>query len=135
MPKKTTKKTAKKSPAVRKPAAKKAAKKPAKKRVQPVVLPTFAPPPAMVAPPSQADQIWNEIQNLPIQMFGLPGQIVAMHVIPVSVEPSKLYLTIRSSAALPSLEAAIAPKFVVELADRFIIVTRAPQPLVPSRQR
>lgn len=125
---------------------KKPAKKPAKPATKKVVTPVPAPvPPTPPAPPvvlpkpapvkSEADKVWDEIKNLPIQMFGLPEQFVLQHCTPVSVEPSNLYVTIRSSATLPSLEAAIAPAFVVELADKFVLIKRAPKPLVPTKQR
>lgn len=79
-----------------------------------------------VLPKTEAQKIWEEIKDLPIQMFGLPDQTIVMHANPVTVEPSKLYLVIRSSAALPSLEESIKGKFSVELADKFVIVTRTP---------
>jgi hypothetical protein len=132
----------KKNKVTKKP-AKKTAKVATKKVVTPPVPPTPpAPPPAPPAPPkpvppakSEADKIWDEIKNLSIQMFGLPEQYVLQHVTPISVEPSALYVTIRSTATLPSLEAAIAPAFMVELADKFVIIKRAPKPLIPSKQR
>ena len=48
-------------------------------------------------------------------MFGLPGQIVSQHCSFVHVEPNRLYVLIRFTATLPSLEAAISDKFAVEL--------------------
>lgn len=137
-----TKKTTKKNKVT-----KKTTKKPVKKspKKTPVVV-TPPPPPTPAAPPppaprvavpvqSEADKIWNEIKHLPIQMFGLPDQFIFQHVTPVSVEPTNLYVTIRSSAALPSLEAAIAPAFVVEQADKFVVIKRAPKPLVATKAR
>ena len=114
MPKKTVKKTTKKT-------TKKTAPK---TEVVPQAVPV-APP----APPvkTEAEKIWDEIKFLPIQMFGLPSQVVANHCTFYPVEPSKLFVTIRSSATLPSLEAAIAPKFLVELVDKWVMITRAPQ--------
>jgi hypothetical protein len=134
MPKQVKKQVKKATPA-KKPAKKAPAKKapPVKKAAPPVV----APPPVVPAAPQprkEADVIWDQIRNLPIQMFGLPDQIIAMHVTPVPVEPSKLYVTIRSSAALPSLEAAIAPAFQVELVDRWVVIRRAPAPIIPSKR-
>jgi len=125
MPKKTVKKTAKKT-----------VKKIAKKVVQ-AAPPVALPVPVAPLPPvkSVADTIWELIQNLPIQMFGLPDQIVAMHATPVPIEPSTLYVTVRSSATLPSLEAAIAPAFTVELIDKFIAIRRAPAPLGPQKKK
>lgn len=156
MPPTTTKKLAPKKPAkpvrkpVRKPAPKKTPIAPPKQKV-PQVKPlpptpqTHAPvlPPHVVAAMeaakaaatarTPAQQTWDEIKDLPIQMFGLPGQTVAMHATPIWIEPSKLYLTIRSSATLPSLEESIKGRFNVELVDRYVVVTRVPAPLVPRK--
>lgn len=79
---------------------------------------------APVLPKTEAQKIWDEIKDKPIAMYALPNQIVSQHCAPVTVEPSKLYLTIRSSATLPSLETAIGTKFSVDLADKFVIVAR-----------
>jgi len=76
-----------------------------------------------------AGEIWDEIKEKPIEMFALPDQQVFMHVHPVTVEPSKLYLRLNSSAVLPSLEAALGKKYVVELVDRWVTVSRTPTPL------
>jgi hypothetical protein len=108
--------------------------------VQPLPPPSQLPPhvvaameAAKAADKTPAQQMWEEIKNLSIQMFGLPGQTVTMHATPVWIEPTKLYLTIRSSATLPSLEDAIKGKFNVELVDKFVVVTRVPAPLVPHK--
>src|SRR5512135_2490444 len=132
MPKKKTTKKSK--------LTKKTAKKTVKKTTKKVAPPAVVAPPVVAAPPpppvkSEAEKIWMEIQNRPIMMFGLPCQFVFQHCTVVNVEPSACYVTIRSTAALPSLEAAVAPDFTVELADKFVIVRRAPKPLIPSKQR
>jgi hypothetical protein len=75
-----------------------------------------------------AGEIWNEIKDRTIEMFALPNQVVSMHVHPINIEPSKLYLTLNSTSVLPSLETAIGKKYAVELADKFVIVTRAVVP-------
>lgn len=118
-------------------ATKKPAKKPVKK-VKKVEAPVA--PPVVVAPPAppvktEAEKIWDEIKNRPILMFGLPDQYVFQHATFITVEPSALYVTIRSSATLPSLEAAVAPGFTVELADKFVIIRRVPKPVIPSKNR
>lgn len=132
-----TKKTAKKAKVTKKPT-----KKPVKKvATTPVVVAAPAPAPAPVTPPpappvmSEAEKIWLEIQNRAIMMFGLPNQFVFQHCTVINVEPSACYVTIRSSATLPSLEAAVAPDFTVELADKFVIIRRVPKPLIPSKKR
>jgi hypothetical protein len=134
-----TKKTTKKSKVTKK-TAKKPVKKAPKKVVPPAPPPVAPPAPVVVAPPtpplmSEAERIWVEIQARPIAMFGLPNQFVLQHCTVVNVEPSACYVTIRSSATLPSLEAAVAPDFTVELADKFVIIRRVPKPLIPSKRR
>lgn len=72
---------------------------------------------------SAAYKIWQEIKDKPISMFGLPNQIVSQYCVPVPVEPSKLYLMITASSALPSLETAVSNKFVVDLAGKYVVVS------------
>jgi hypothetical protein len=121
----------------------KVTKKPVKKAVKkvkkveaPVAPPVVVAPPAPTPPAkTEAEKIWDEIKNRPILMFGLPDQYVFQHATFVTVEPGALYVTIRSSATLPSLEAAVAPGFTVELADKFVIIKRVPKPFIPSKTR
>lgn len=84
---------------------------------------------------TEAEKMWNEIKDKSIEMFGLPDQVIAMHCGVVTVDPSVLYLTVRSSAVLPSLEAAISPAFTVEMADKYVLVKRAPKPLFPAKKK
>lgn len=72
-----------------------------------------------------AGGIWEDIKNLRIDMFTLPNQVVSLHCRPVNVDPSKLYVVIKTSSVLPALESAIGAKFKVELVDRFVTVERA----------
>jgi len=130
MPKKTVKFAQKTAPKLKQPKVSttpkptKAVKRPVRPASQsPVVHPNL--PVHPVTPhQTEAEKIWDEIRSLPIQMFGLPNQTVAQHAVPFPIEPSKLYLTIRSSATLPSLEVAVGDRFTVEQADRFVIVAR-----------
>lgn len=132
-----------------------------KKARQPVVAPVAAPV-VDVAPvthfaKTESEKIWDEIKDLPIEMFAIPNQVVSQHCNPFQVEPTRLYLTIRSSATLPSLEASLnsysaatkahaaemakrghkveVKEYTLEQADRFVIVARAPAPLpVPPKR-
>lgn len=143
MPKKPAKKATrfaqKTAPKLKQPkvgSAPKPVRRPVVKTATPVVPPVYQVPVTPVAPvQTEAEKIWDQIRNLPIQMFGLPGQVVAMHATPFPIEPSKLYLTIRSSATLPSLETAVGDEFTVEQADRFVIVARRAAPLFPQLKR
>jgi hypothetical protein len=75
-----------------------------------------------------ADQIWDEIKDLRIEMFALPEQRVHMYCKPVAIEPSKLFLLVSAGAVLTALELVVAPKYVVEKMDRFVVVSPAPNP-------
>ncbi len=149
---KTTKSTVKK--------AKVTAKKTKKTSVK-VTTQAPTPAPATVVMPLQpvvpvkteAQEMWDEIKNLPIQLFGLPSQTVEHHCTQVVIEPTHLYLTIRASAVLPALETALneytsgldmiakkfgkvnTVKFTVELADKFVIVSRVKPGLSFMAQR
>lgn len=109
-----------------------------KKTKTPKNSPPKAAAPAVVTAPvvkTDAEKIWDEIKSLPIDMFALPNQVVSDHVNPIpQIDPVKLYATVRSTATLPSLETAVGKRFVVELADKFVIISRAPAPLpVPKK--
>ena len=83
---------------------------------------------------TESEKIWNEIKNLPIQMFGLPNQTVVQHCTPVSVDPSRLFLTVKSTSTLPALETTLGSNFTVELADKFVIVARPVNPLFSQKK-
>ena len=72
-----------------------------------------------------SDQIWDEIKNVKLDMFGLPGQLVSSYYKPVIADPSKCHLmaTTKATSAIQQLETALGSKYDVELADRFIIVS------------
>ena len=78
---------------------------------------------------TEADKIWDEIKDLKIEMFALPDQRVHQYCKPVTVDPAKLFLITSAGSVLPSLEAVIAPKYVVEKQERFLVVTPAPAAL------
>lgn len=71
-----------------------------------------------------AGEIWDSIKDLSIEMFALPNQFVHMHCRPLFLDPSKLHLVINSSAVLPSLEVAVGKGFSVELADKYVVVSK-----------
>lgn len=71
-----------------------------------------------------ADSIWEEIKNKKVEMFALPGQLVENLFQPFAANPNVLHLNYNISSALPALEAALGPSFVVELAGKYITVSR-----------
>jgi hypothetical protein len=100
--------------------------------------------PAPAPKVSEADIIWAEIRNLPIDMYSLPNQRVEDHVVRKVGIPDACLLTLRSQAVLPSLEATLAvreqttmvrtaegdpvskthPKYVLEEAEGYVLVRR-----------
>lgn len=81
---------------------------------------------------NDAEQIWKEIEDLPIAMFALPNQTVKQHMVPMPVPGKELLLKLVSTAALPALEEALGnirmtggKKYEVEPAEGYVIVRRA----------
>lgn len=70
-----------------------------------------------------AEKMWSDIQNLTLDIFALPGQSVKDHCSPVSLDPNKCYLEVKSPAVLPALESAVGNKYAVEKVDRFIVLS------------
>jgi hypothetical protein len=72
-----------------------------------------------------AEKIWEDIKDVTLNMFALPGQTAATYLVPVIVEPTKLYLEFKdknATAVLPALEDAVGKKYGVSVAGRFICV-------------
>lgn len=78
---------------------------------------------------TEAGSIWEEIKNKDIDVFALPSQKLSQHCAPAMVEPSKLYLLTRFSAALPAIETACGKKFNVERLDKYVVVSRVQIPI------
>lgn len=72
----------------------------------------------------EADAIWKEIANLKLDIFSLPNQTVSMHAVPETVEPSALYLNLKSTSVLPALETALGKLYTVEVVGRFTKITK-----------
>ncbi len=74
---------------------------------------------------SEADQIWNEISHLPINIYALPNRKVNQHVTKLNVPGiPKLFVKLASQAVLPALEESLGKKFKVEPAEGFVTITR-----------
>lgn len=71
-----------------------------------------------------ATVIWNEIKDKKIDVFALPNQSVEKYCTPVTIEPSKLYLTVKASAVLPALESALGPTYHIEQASKYFIISK-----------
>jgi hypothetical protein len=78
---------------------------------------------------TEAGKIWTEIKDRRIEMFSLPDQTIAQYASPAPIEPSKLYLLTRATSVLPAIEQALGGHYTVELADRYVVVSRTVVPL------
>lgn len=96
----------------------------------------------VVVQPDKAEVLWNELRNLPIEVFALPNQRVEDHLNRVAGIPNKLYLRTKSAAALPAFETLLNglsiirvertaegdpvnvsyPKYIMEENDMYIVV-------------
>ncbi len=77
-------------------------------------------------------KIWDDIKDQPIEMFGLPNQVVSQYCEPKNVEPDKLYLVIKGPAVVVGLETVLlgvkkdrrsGPKYKFEHKTKFIVVS------------
>lgn len=76
---------------------------------------------------AEAHKIWEEIKDLDLNMFSLPGQLVSFYFKEAFIEPKRLYLTLKANKAtstIAALEQLIDKKFEITQADKFTIVSR-----------
>ena len=73
---------------------------------------------------SSADEIWEAIRTIELNMFSLPGQTVEKHCTRHVIEPSRVYLTIRTGAVLPALEEVLGTSYAVESSERFVTIAK-----------
>lgn len=76
---------------------------------------------------SPAEQIWEEVKDLPIDLFSIPGKRVQDFCRFHPVEPSKLYVVpLTASSFLTALERSVSPKFSVEQILHYVVISRNP---------
>lgn len=74
---------------------------------------------------TESSKLWDQIKNVKLDLYALPNQFVHLHCKPfLDLNKKDLYMTIKSSAVLPALEEALKQDFVVEQANKYIIVKR-----------
>jgi hypothetical protein len=69
-------------------------------------------------------EIWKAVEDKPIEMFGLPNQRIKQYVTLVGEVGGSLYVKLKVSSVLPSLEAALAADYDVELQERFVVIKK-----------
>ncbi len=94
-----------------------------------------------MASESKTNKIWEDIQNLEVEVYGLQGKKVKdVAQLGPTLDPNALYLTIKGSAILPAIEEALnkvghydgntrvrTPQYVVEVVDKWIVVKPNPK--------
>jgi len=74
---------------------------------------------------TQSDEIWDEIKNLPLDAYALPNQKVHNHVTRLIGGPNtEVYLRLKSSGIIISLEAILSAKYDVLQNDEYTVVRR-----------
>lgn len=73
---------------------------------------------------SESEKIWNEIKDLPVNIFGLPTKKVSDYATKLDVPAEQLYVKVAVGAALPAIEEAVGNKFEVEMAQQYTVIRR-----------
>ncbi len=94
-----------------------------------------------MATESKTNKIWEEIQNLDVEVYGLQGKkIKDVATVGPEIEPNAVYLTIKGSAILPAIEESLnkagtyntssrtnVPKYVVDVVDKWVVIKPNPK--------
>lgn len=80
----------------------------------------------------ESDKIWEEIENLPIEMFSLPNQKVSDHVQKVNVPGKQLMVLLKSSSVITSLEYTLGSKFDLEQTEKYTVIRRKAKEIEPE---
>jgi hypothetical protein len=70
-----------------------------------------------------AENIWEYIKNIKLNVFSLPEEYTHTYFTPVSLSEDKLLLSVKVWAAFPALENVIGDKYIVDRQDKFLIIT------------
>lgn len=73
---------------------------------------------------TEAGKIWAEIEGRAIAMFSLPAQKVSAYCQPVQIDKNRCFLVHSAAAVVPALEEALGKDYTVEIADKYVIVSR-----------
>ncbi|MFZ4795861.1 MAG: hypothetical protein ACOYMA_00110 [Bacteroidia bacterium] len=83
--------------------------------------------------------IWDHIKNMKAEYYALKDMTVESICLPLNIDPVSLYLELKGPAALRSVEDCLnldtmkawsgksVSKYVVELKDRFAVVSKNPE--------
>jgi hypothetical protein len=82
-------------------------------------------------------KIWDAIKDLDVEYFALPWQTISTICNPLNLVPDVLYVNLKSSAAIRSIELALnkkvvrvdkemIPMFVVEQQNKYFLIKNNP---------
>lgn len=71
-----------------------------------------------------SEVIWNEIKDLPLNVFGLANQKVSMWVFKVPVPGKECLLTLKASSVYPVLEEMLSKSYDVDMNDKYVKVLK-----------
>ena len=72
---------------------------------------------------TESDVLWEEVKNLPINIFSLPNQKVGAYLQKFK-HPGLLCVKPSGGAVLPALEEALGDKYTLEVNDMFWIIRK-----------
>ncbi len=83
-----------------------------------------------VSKKTKADVIWDQIKDLPVEIYALPDQTLKQHVERLQVTEDQVHLRIKSPAIVPALEESLSKvklargeKFDILPQKNFIVVS------------
>lgn len=74
---------------------------------------------------TKADKIWENIKDMNLDLFALPGQKVSMHAKRIPIHDEFVHLKLSSQAVLAALESVLGSKYLVEPGEQYVVVKQS----------
>ena len=75
---------------------------------------------------TEADKIWEEIKDRPIDIFGLTNKKVSDYIVKIGIPDESLHVKLLVGAAIVGLEQSLGSDYDIELAEQqYLIISRA----------
>ncbi len=81
---------------------------------------------------TEADKIWEEIKDLPIEMFSLPNQKISDYVTKINLPGKQLTVILKTTSVITSLEYAIGRIFDIDQGEKYITISRKEKEIDPE---
>jgi hypothetical protein len=72
----------------------------------------------------ESDKIWEEVKDLPIEMFSLPNQKISDHVTKIALPGKVVTVKLKSSSVITSLDYALSNKYDVVQGELYTTIGR-----------